>query len=306
MVPLWCFSSIYESREAVLRVASLQNLPIVAVFLGDDGCPWSQKIEKELFNSPFFQENVGTEALIWQITLSCEREGHEIEQEYKIEQFPSILLLDPSGKEFARLDYDASEPVVFSKRILSLIHDFHEVCQAIDQGFIGLNEEILQTRYLQASRLSTPCFKQIILSQGLKKEKGTFFHLEKYALLLNKLKLKHAEVLKLRKELLSRDPANRWETQYKIALLEFEKRKTSLKRKDRIEKAIIPLVEYLTKFGESDEKNRWRVELMIAEFLFSNKALPAAFEYVKAAKEHVPQEYKSQVLKTIAYMRGSK
>lgn len=305
---LWVFpslgsASLYASQD-VFRVASEQNRPIVAVFLGEEGCPWSQKIEKELVTAPFFIEKVRAEAVVWQVALSRSLESAQIEQQYGILQFPSILLLDPQGKEFARLDYDASDPTLFSKRILSLIQDFNDVCQAIDQGLHRFNEKTLQRLYNQASHLSTPCFKLVILNHGLKKEKETFFRLEKYALLLKKLKLKNAAVLTLKKELLARDPNNRWGTQYQMALLEFEKKRETLKAKDPVEKAIVPLTQYLERFGESDLEHRWKLELMIAEFLFAKHSISVAFAYIKKAKEHAPQESKSQVLKTIAYMQG--
>ena len=54
VLPSLCVASLYDRKE-VFEVALEQNRPIVAVFLGEDGCPWSQKIEKELFNSPFFK-----------------------------------------------------------------------------------------------------------------------------------------------------------------------------------------------------------------------------------------------------------
>src|SRR5579872_5431112 len=97
-LPSLCFA-FFNNRQEVLKAASEQNQPIVAVFLGGEGCPWSHKIEKELFNSLFFQEEVGSEALLWQIALSRSSESSELEQQYNILQFPSILLLDPNGKE---------------------------------------------------------------------------------------------------------------------------------------------------------------------------------------------------------------
>lgn len=279
------------------KIADEQNRPIVALFLGEGNSPWSQRLQQELIPCTFFREQVASEGLIWQI-----RDSQQVEQHYGVQQFPCILLLDPKGKEFARLDYDASDSILFSKRILSLIQDFHEVCKAIDRGLPELDEETLRTLYVRASHLSTTCFKQLILHQGLRREKGTFFHLEKYALLLDKVKLKHPEVLKLKKELLARDADNRWGTQRIIALLEFEKRAATLKQKERVEKALAPLISYLERFGDKDE-NGWRVEMQIAEFLFARHALTAALDYAKKAQIHAPQNAKSQIASAMAYMQ---
>jgi len=302
MLLTFCFCGRGESLT-ILQEASEKNLPIVAIFLGEEGCPWSQRMQRELLESSFFKHEVESAALVWQLSLSQNLESHALSEQYKVHQFPCILLLDPEGKEFARLDYEASDPEPFSKNIASLIVDFHDVCHSVDKGLKELDEKRLQTLYLQASRLSTPCFKQLILNQGLKKERETFFHVEKYERLLQKLKLRHPEVVKLKKELLSRDPDNKWGTQRKIALLEFEKNRVTLKRKARMEKVIHPLVSYLERFGSEDVLHRWKLEMSIADFFFAKHDLPRALEYANRAKESAPQEFKPQIIKTLAYMQ---
>jgi hypothetical protein len=188
-----------------------QESPIVALFLGDGGSPWSQQMEADLLGTPRFQEMLERKAELWPLSLE-EQEGLP----YRVDRVPSILLLDPRKKEFARLEYTAASPEVVAQTIVSLIHDFQEVCSAIDRGVRFLSESELRSLYLKASRFSVPCFWQLLLTQGLKKEKGTFFHLEKYALLLKKPPKKKFAMERLKKELMKRDPA----TQGQMALLE--------------------------------------------------------------------------------------
>ncbi len=188
-----------------------QERPLVALFLGDEGSPWSQQMEGDLLGSPQFQEMLGDKVELWPLSLE-EQEGLP----YRVDRVPSILLLDPRKKEFARLEYTAASPEVMAQAIVSLIDDFQEVCSAIDRGVRCLSESELHSLYLKARRFSVPCFWQLLLTQGLKKERGTFFHLEKYALLLKKPPKKKLPMERLKKELMKRDPA----TQDQMACLE--------------------------------------------------------------------------------------
>lgn len=200
--------SFYLEEEAVIKQASLTNQPIVALFLGKDEGPWAQKIEQDLLSSQLFHEGVESIACLWILSTNRTKDLTKIEERYAIENVPSILLLDPQGKEFARLDYDASSVSVILEKMQGLIEDFHEICRSLDKGLMHCDEAQLQILYNKSMCLSLPYFKQLILHQGIQKEKGTFFHLEKYALLLGKKKLKDLEVVKFKKKILARDPKN--------------------------------------------------------------------------------------------------
>lgn len=286
-----------EEKEIFLS-AMEENVPIVAVFLGGEWCPWSKKLREDVLKNPLFTSKVEKEALFWEISLEKEFQDDAMRQKYNIVECPQILLLDPHGKEFARFGYLPLQASAYGDEIVSFIEDFNEICTALDQKENGFDEARWKDLYLKAKKLSAPCYSQVILERSLKKEKGTFFHLEKYAALLQTLKIKNPAVRKMKTQLLAKDP----NAHFKVAVLEFQKLAAKSKSK---EKAIKPLTRYVHLCGKKDPENLWRAELMIAEYLYSRKLLPQALEHAQASYEVAPESAKAQIAQNIAHMQGN-
>jgi hypothetical protein len=301
------FIANYENQweleeKNILKSAQTENRPIVAVFLGDD-CPWSKKLRQEILESFYFLEKVNAEAILWIYSLKQDEGEKPFIQKYKVQQCPVFLLLDPQGKEFARLDYVSLDAQGYTEAIVSQIEHFQEICLALDQGEADFDEQKWQELYQKAKKLSVPCFHQVILERGLHKEKGHYFHLEKFATLLEKHKINHFHVRKAKQQLLNRDPDNTFGMHFKVAVLEFQKIVSRSKPKDRPEKALSPLLQYVHRFGKKDVENYWKSELMIAEFLYRNKLILSALEHAEAAYQSSPETTKPQIAEMISLMK---
>lgn len=299
----YCEEQWQIEEEEIFLTAQQENLPVVAVFVGGMSCLWSQKLVHDVLEDSSFIDKVGRDAVLWEIALGKESQDHAMRQKYSISKCPQILLLDPKGKEFARIEYAPLTAAAYADEIIALIENFQEICIALDQKEESFEEERWKDLYLKAKKLSVSCFKQVMLEKGLKKERGTFFHCEKLASLLEKHKLKYPQVLKLKSELLKRDPQDKLGTQFKIAALEFQKISYRLKPKDRYEKALKPLFRYVQNFGKKNTENLWRAEMMIAEFLFTKNALPSALEHAGAAYNAAPESAKDQIAQTISLIK---
>jgi hypothetical protein len=306
-----CFVSVVNcgnqwqlEEKNILKSAQAENRPIVAVFLGDD-CPWSKKLRQEILESPYFLERINAESILWINSLRQNEEEKLLIQKYKVQQCPVFLLLDPKGKEFARIDYISLDVQGYTEAIVSHIENFQEICLALDREDPDFDEKKWQELYEKAKKLSVPCFQQVILELGLRKEKGNDFHLEKFATLLEKHKSKHQQVRKAKQQLLDRDPDNKCGMHFRVAVLEFQKIASRLKSKDQLEKALIPLLKYVRQFGKKDTENYWKSELMIAEFLYSNKFTLLALEHAEAAYLASSEEAKAQIAETISFMKQS-
>lgn len=286
----------------VLNAAQEENRPIIAVFLGAS-CPWSKKLVQEVLENPQFIEKIRPEAILWIVPLIQKEEVKILLQKYGIKNCPVILLLDPKGKEFARSEYVPLDASGYAEMMIEHINNFQEICLSLDQGKGNYEEGKWQELYQKAKKLSANCFKQVILEQGLHYEEGVYFHLEKYAALLEKLKLKHPQVIKAKKQLLDRDPENELGTHFQVAVLEFQKKASYLKSKIRPEKALKPLIRYIQKFGKKDPENYWKSELLIAEFLFTKNAFALALEHAETAYSEAPEFFKPQVLETISLIK---
>lgn len=300
---VYCEEQWKIEEKNVCRIAQHDHLPIAVVFLGDDGCPWSQKLSQDVLSDAYFLDRIGNDAVLWTVTAEKGSQDQEIQQKYGIKEYPQVLLLDPKGKEFARFGYLPLNARGYVDEIISLINNFQDVCVALEQKEGVFDEEILIDLYLKSKTLSAPYFKHVILERGLKKEKGNFFHFEKLSHTLEKCKLKNPQVVKLKSELLKRDPENKRGTHYKVALLEFQKFASKFKSKGRPEKAIKPLLRYVHGIGKRDSENLWKAEMAIAEFLFEKKAISSALEHMETAYHASPEAMKPTIAESILYMK---
>lgn len=287
----------WENRESeVLFAAQKENIPIAAVFLGGKWCPWSEKLRRDVLQDPLFLSTLGKEIFLWEVSLEKEEKDLLMLQKYGVQQCPQIVLLDPKGKEFARLQNFSFDAAGDAAEILDLVESFHDICFGLGQKCF--DELYWQELYLKAKKLSIPYFKQVILKKGVEQEKGIFFHLEKLAWMLGKYKLKSPQVLKIKKELIKRDPQNRQGSRFKIAVLEFQKMASS----HRTHKVLRPLLSYVDEFGKKDKDHLWRAELMISEFLYAKHLLPPSLQHAQAALVAAPEAMRPKILEMITLM----
>ena len=290
-------------EQNVLEKSREKNQPIVAIFLGSD-CPWSAKLQQEVLESPSFLEKMGSEAILWPILLKRSEEEKIFLQQYEVQKCPSILILDPHGKEFARFEYLPLDAVGYAEMITAQIDNFHQICLALNQiNDDSFDEEKWRDLYLKAKKLSAACFKEVLLEQGFRKEEGSFFHLEKYTHLLDKRKSKHPAVRKAKKQLLDKDPENKQGYHFKVAVLEFQKLASRLKKNERPERALKPLLKYIQAFGKKDPENYWKSEWLIAEFLYTKNLIARALEHASAAYSAAPDSEKAQIAETVCFFQ---
>jgi protein disulfide-isomerase len=300
--PVWT----HELDKAFLQAQEEQKVLIVA-FLGDGWCPWAEKIKNEVLNAPEFLNSLKGVALCAAVGLDEEESEHnrEMRDIFHIDQSPTIVLFDYSQEEIARLGFLPLSAKDFAAQVLELAQNFEEVISFLkNPKSVGSEERIAQL-YLNAKKLSSKSYLDQIMQIGLKKEKGSFFILEKYAQVLEKSKFKSEAVQKLRKELIDKDPDNQMGTQLKMAVLEFQKLGAKVKGKRSIYKAVSPLVGYAEKFGKGDRENLWKVEMMIAQFFFTKNEREQALIHAKASLQAAPENVKAEVKDLVDYITAS-
>ncbi|MEN9343862.1 MAG: hypothetical protein RLZZ453_649 [Chlamydiota bacterium] len=274
--------------DECIETAERRNQPIVCLCLAQPDSPWAAFLQKHLIDDPLFAYELKKTALLY-----------VVKGENPFDVNSEIVLLDPRGVPFATLEYDGSQAVLFAQRVMQTIENFHAICLALEQGLSQKSEEELKELYFKAASLSDPSFCGALLKVGMEREKGTFFQLEKYARLLKQHKLKDPIVRKLRRKILAKDPGNKQYAHRDIAWLDFRKRSEELPSPASVKKVIAPLVSYLKHFSDSE---RWKIEMRIAEFLFSKEVQDLSYSYAIQAYQDAPQEAKEDVKKIIAYM----
>jgi thioredoxin-related protein len=295
-------NSTHFEENTAIAAAQAQHRPIVAAFVGEE-CPWSEKLKQNVLHSPIFLAKVNAEAVLWINSLKQNEKESAFLQKYQVTQCPLFLLLDPQGKEFARLEYSPLDAEGYAATILSLIADFQAICDALDEETEDFEEQRWQELYRKAKKMSVPCFQQVILEQGINNEEGHFFHLEKFASLLEKHKAKHPLVREAKHQLLSRDPENQKGLHFKAAMLEFQQNAARFKSNDSLEKALKPLSKYIRRFEKKDPENHWKSEWTMAEFLFTHGSIASAIVHAEIALSASPPSVRPQIAETILFMK---
>jgi protein disulfide-isomerase len=300
--PIWS----HDLNKALVQAQEEQKILVVA-FLGDAWCPWAEKLKGDVLNSPQFLSRLKGIAHCAVVSLDEEDSEHnkQMRNIFHIEQSPTIVLLDYSQEEIARLGFLPLSAQDYAAQIIELVENFEEVIAFLKNPKAVSSEERMTQLYMNAKKLSSQSYRDQILQIGLKKEKGSFFILEKYAALLEKSKFKSEAVQKTRKELIDKDPDNEMGTQLKMAVLEFQKLGFKVKSKRSIYKAVSPLVHYVQKFGKDDPENLWKVEMMIAQFFFTKNEREQALAHAQASLQAAPEKVKGEVKDVVDYITGS-
>jgi len=91
------------------------HLPILALFTGSDWCPWCMKLEDEILKQQAFLDFAQTNLILFkadfpnQIKLDPRvvEQNTVLQEKYRVEGFPTVLLLDATGSVLAETGYQA-------------------------------------------------------------------------------------------------------------------------------------------------------------------------------------------------------
>jgi protein disulfide-isomerase len=93
--------------------AKAQNKMVLMDFEGSDWCPWCMKLKSEVFNQPEFIEYAKKNLVLVEVDfprktpLSDEqhRANSELSDKYKVQYFPTVILLDGDGNTLGQTGY---------------------------------------------------------------------------------------------------------------------------------------------------------------------------------------------------------
>lgn len=104
-----------------LAKAKAAGKPALVDFTGSDWCIWCKRLDAEIFSKQEFKDYVKDKFQLVEVDFpqlkplpQKKAEAHEaLAKKYKIEGFPTVLVLDGSGKEIGRLGYVEGGPKAF-------------------------------------------------------------------------------------------------------------------------------------------------------------------------------------------------
>jgi len=122
--PVWLTG--FDAAKAAARA---QRKIILVNFTGSDWCPWCVRLHDEVFSQKPFLDYASRHLILLTVdfprkkwmTPAQKRENNALAQSYKIEGFPTILLLDPDGRVIARTGYRRGGAVAYVEHLRALL-----------------------------------------------------------------------------------------------------------------------------------------------------------------------------------------
>jgi protein disulfide-isomerase len=108
--------------------AKSQHKLLLMDFTGSDWCGWCIMLDKEVFSKPEFKEYASKNLVLFEADFPRRKEipeetmaqNQRLAQKYQIQGFPTIVVLDSSGKELAQLGYVRGGPAAFIAQLEKL------------------------------------------------------------------------------------------------------------------------------------------------------------------------------------------
>ena len=115
--------------EEAKRAAAKKGVPIVANFSGSDWCGWCIKLDEEVFAKEEFLAYAKDNVILLTLDFPSQKaqskavaaQNKAFASKHGIEGFPTVLVLDATGKELARTGYRKGGPVAYVEHLKQLI-----------------------------------------------------------------------------------------------------------------------------------------------------------------------------------------
>ena len=106
--------------------AKAENKIVLMDFTGSDWCPWCIKFKKEVLDTPQFQEYAAKNVVLVEVDYprkkvqsdDLKKANAALKDQYKVDGFPTLVVLDKSGKEIGRqIGYEDGGPTAFIAKL---------------------------------------------------------------------------------------------------------------------------------------------------------------------------------------------
>ncbi len=110
-----------ENQPKGLQEAKSGNKLVLMDFTGSDWCGWCKKLDREVFSTPEFQEYARKNLVLVELDFphqkaiapETKKQNAELAKQYRIEGFPTIIVLNAAGKPVGQLGYMEGGPKAF-------------------------------------------------------------------------------------------------------------------------------------------------------------------------------------------------
>jgi protein disulfide-isomerase len=103
----------FTDAEAAQAKAKEENKLLLLNFTGSDWCLWCKKLKREVFDKPEFAQFAHSKLILVELdfpqhkTLSeaQQKANAQLDKTYRINSYPTIILLNADGKQVGRMGY---------------------------------------------------------------------------------------------------------------------------------------------------------------------------------------------------------
>jgi thioredoxin-related protein len=111
----WC-----DTYSESVNKAKASSKPLLILFTGSGWCPACMKLEKEVLGKPEFVQGVGGQFIFYKAEFNdpspqglAATPDSVLLDRYKVNSFPTIVVIDGSGKQLFTLGYKPGGPGVY-------------------------------------------------------------------------------------------------------------------------------------------------------------------------------------------------
>jgi protein disulfide-isomerase len=284
--------------------------PIVLYFTGSDWCHWCMKIDQELISSPAFVDKVQDKLIFvhvdfpqkQQLPEQRTKENERLRDQFKVEGFPQLVVVNAKGEILGTLGYRAVTPEAYADTLLALAQQGTAFSTSMEQFEPEkLTVEQLRELYQQAEMLQRSSDGARILAAGLEKaSQDPFFLAQRYRTLLEAGQYGTAEASAAREQLLKSKPEQLQELSFFTAFLDF--RALAQKSSDEPMAAVAPLSQFLQDFPTAESPYRWRIEMILGEYLAGIGHKAEGLSHLQTAHTQAPERAKTHIQKAISLL----
>lgn len=114
-----------DNYEKALAQAKAEHKKVLLDFTGSDWCGWCIKLDKEVFSKPAFKEYADKNLVLVtvdfpqgkKLSKETQEQNDKLQAKYKIQGYPTIIILDENGKKVSEGGYVKGGPEAFIAQI---------------------------------------------------------------------------------------------------------------------------------------------------------------------------------------------
>lgn len=319
LLSAFCFCDALEARhgklqwltnyEEAVNQSKASSKPIVLFFTGSDWCGWCTKLEQEVLNTDEFADEVKDKFIFVMLDFPMHKaldsklsaQNKELQKKFDVRSFPTIVVLNSQQQQVGVTGYRPGGGRQYAAHLFKMVGNYSSYRQKLqDLDKQKISGADLKQLYEKSLELGLDNDAMLIMKAGMQSDQSLFFLVERYRALANEGLIHEPEAVALRRQLMASDPKNSNLTHYQVAVIDFEAYCEEMeKEKYSPDLAIAPLVDYIDKFGENDNENLWRLEMIISQVYLDKNRLPEAIKYAQAAYESAPSTVRPEIATAI-------